>query len=160
MSTPLIDKCALTNQPQRDDGGEMANVGYTGGQLNKWNVDYARNHCASVPESERSRSNLALAHVCGLLYKMCENSLPAPIIDDFERIIRENNLPRLDDGQLGVSASRQLGGSTGQVYSIELPSAIYKLTGQQWAPPSAVAAMDYFRCVLASLFPTLVQLTN
>ncbi|KAL8738830.1 MAG: hypothetical protein Q9181_000434 [Wetmoreana brouardii] len=143
-----LGRVALDNSLQRrtcrrDDSGQIGNVGYTCGDRSKYSetdfmsVGWSKSLLPACSLSDEQLKELSLRDSCTwtLLWNIVKPTIPQEVVKDYQDVMAQYQLPRMDCNQFGMGSDFDIG--------ILLDGQEHVLTGLEKAPPSGFAAVNY-----------------
>lgn len=121
---------------RREDPGMLVHFGYTCGSRHNPQIQLATPCVRMKSQNNRDRErelNGKAQGMAGMLWNMMRSRMPAEIIDAYNDMIEDHDLPRMDMMRPDDTFSFPLGGKAVTFKGLELP------------PPSAMSAINYAR---------------
>ncbi|KAJ3554188.1 hypothetical protein NP233_g12477 [Leucocoprinus birnbaumii] len=129
---------------RKGDVGHLPQVGLSAGSRSAMQLDYVKN-LKRKPQSQDAKEeadrNLACAFC--LSWNLTRAIAPGEVLDDFDEFLSGLQICRMDGG-----GTMPHDVETGQGnYTVTIPNFTFTFHGAEFAPPTAVCALDYSRYV-------------
>ncbi|KAI1344330.1 hypothetical protein F5Y15DRAFT_109626 [Xylariaceae sp. FL0016] len=136
----MIDLCKEIIKNRRDDRredpGQLVHFGYTCGSRHAPQIQMAasslRLDTAKKQENEK-KLNVRAQGMAGLVWNMMKSRLPPEIIANYNDLINNHDIPRMDMGRDDEALQFSIGGEDVTFEGLEMP------------PPSGLSAINYAR---------------
>ncbi|KAI9699288.1 MAG: hypothetical protein M1836_002898 [Candelina mexicana] len=127
----------LRRNVRRDDPGSIVQTGYTAGSKDLRSFVWARSLITRLTEEEIRELNYTTSSAYALFWNMVRNSVPETLIEDFNGVIRQSGMPRMDSNLKGRKPDLR--------YKVETGGRVFEFTYGELAPPCGVCGGNYSR---------------
>ncbi|KAJ3552227.1 hypothetical protein NP233_g12930 [Leucocoprinus birnbaumii] len=129
---------------RKGDPGDLPQFGLSAGSRSAMCLDWVKNlKKKATPQAAQSKDNFDSASACALTWNMIRSTAPDEVLNDYDSFLHTLGICRMDGAGL-IPHDIETGKGD---YTVEIPNFSFTFHGAELAPPAAVGARNYSRCV-------------